>query len=96
MFIGLFCVYPSSILAQINDYQIRRLILYQSECQWDDIDNKQVVEDGVNYTISCQNVSFYPEGVLVHCSDIDDETTCRIKTKKKSFNLELMKQNEVD
>ena len=77
--------------AEINDYQIRRLILYQTGCKLDSLARQPVAGGAVNFLISCRNLSFYPEGVLIRCADGDDETTCEVKTESRSFDLKMLR-----
>ena len=77
--------------AEINDYQIRRLILYQTGCKLDSLVRQPVSGGAVNFLVSCQNLSFYPEGVLIQCADGDDETTCKVKTESRSFDLKMLR-----
>ena len=80
------------VQAEINDYQIRRLILYQTDCRLDEL-ARQPAGGGLNFLATCQNLSFYPEGVLIECGDGDDETTCKVKTESRSFDLKMMQQD---
>lgn len=77
--------------AEINDYQIRRLILYQTGCKLDSLARRPVAGGAVNFLIACRNLSFYPEGVLIQCADGDDETTCEVKTESRSFDLKMLR-----
>ncbi len=90
------CIFilASSSEAQINDYQIRRLILYKTDCKLDSLSRQPVSDGSVNFLINCENLSFYPDGVLVHCSDEDDETSCNVKTESQSFDLKLLQQEK--
>ena len=77
--------------AEINDYQIRRLILYQTGCKLDSLARQPVSGGAVNFLVACRNLSFYPEGVLIQCADGDDETTCKVKTESRSFDLKMLR-----
>ena len=90
--IALFFFLTSSSEAQINDYQIRRLILYKTDCRIDSLARQTVSADTVDFLVTCQNLSFYPDGVLVHCSDAEVETSCMVKTESRSFDLERLQR----
>ena len=86
----LYCLLLSSLNttlhAEINDYFIRRLVLYESDCELATIMRKDIVKDEEKFYVTCKNVSFYPDGVDIHCSSDTDETSCVIKTESRKFN----------
>ena len=80
----------SSSKAEINDYQIRRLVLYKTDCKLDSLSREITAENSIEFLAVCQNLSFYPEGVKIDCADMEDETSCEVKTKSKTFNLKQL------
>ena len=85
---------PSLAKAEIKDYMIRRMIILKTECKLDELKRSEPSEGGFKYLAICENVSFYPDGVTINCSDKDVETSCKIKTKAKKFdNLNLLKNS---
>lgn len=79
---------PQAAIAELKDYQIARMIMLKTECQLEDL-KRNVREDGsVQFKATCKNISFYPDGVTITCPDIDenDERTCAMDAKKKSFD----------
>lgn len=85
---------PSIAKAEIQEYLIRRMILLKTKCDLVDVKRSEPKEGGFSYQISCENVSFYPDGVNITCSDKDNETSCKINTKIKKFeNLNLLKNS---
>ena len=41
----------------------------------------------------CENVSFHPDGIDIICPDRDDDRSCRLNTKERSFDdLRLLAQ----
>ena len=89
---GCFCTWQLN--AAILEYQIRRLILFKTECQIVSVTKSQDKNGSLNYHTKCENVSFYPDGVSIICTDPDQETSCKIMTKKKSFeSLDLLKRS---
>lgn len=86
---------PQSAWAEMKDYQIIRMIMLKSECQLAEL-KRHVREDrSVEFKATCKNESFYPDGVTITCPDIDnnDERTCAMDAKRKSFDsLELLQK----
>lgn len=81
--------------SELKDEQVGHLIFMKTDCRllklsWTDND------DGSRaYTGTCQNVTYYPDGIRVTCPDPDndDERTCTIHTKPKSFDyLDLLRR----
>lgn len=88
---GQFIALPSN--AEVQEYQIRRLVLFKSECKILTVSRSEPETGGYNFHIDCENVSFYPEGLNISCSDKDLETSCKILTKSKKFDLEFLKRS---
>jgi hypothetical protein len=85
---------PSMAKAEIKDYMIRRMLVLKTECKLDELKRSEPKEGGFKYLAICENVSFYPDGVTINCSDKDLETSCKIKTKAKKFDdLNLLKNS---
>lgn len=74
-----------SVQAEINEGFMRRLILYKSDCKLDTLSHEVVTEGKVNFFATCENLSFYPDGVNIHCSSDTDETSCKIMTESRTF-----------
>lgn len=86
---------PTPVAAELKDYQIARMIMLKSECQLNELDRHVNSDGSVRFKATCKNESFYPDGIEITCPDVDsdDERTCSINTKKKSFqNLELLQR----
>lgn len=87
-------IMPSIGQARILDYQIRRLVLLKTKCVLISIEKNLSPESSLSFLVKCENVSFYPKGIKVICSDPDLETSCEIKTAIKKFkNLNLLKRS---
>lgn len=85
---------PQSAWAELKDYQIIRMIMLKSECQLAELTREVNQDRSAKFKATCKNESFYPEGVTITCPDIDnnDERTCAMDAKKRSFDsLELLK-----
>jgi hypothetical protein len=79
--------------AEVKEYQIRRILLYQSDCDVESITPIASGEDESIYKATCQNVSFYPEGVRVYCRDNSNENTCVIEQDARTFDhLQLLQE----
>lgn len=73
--------------AEILEYQIRRLIRFDSSCEILTLKRELNEDGGFTYNGICDNTTFYPDGIIVVCSDTEDERTCKIKTKGRKFDL---------
>ena len=89
----LFIIGMAGVQAGINDYQIRRLILYQTGCKLDSVARRPAAGGALNFLVACQNLSFYPDGVLIECDDGDDATTCKVRTQSRSFDLKMLQRD---
>ena len=89
----LFMPGPPAARAEINDYQIRRLILYQTGCKLDSVARRPIAGGALNFLVACQNLSFYPDGVLIECGDGDDASTCKVQTQSRSFDLKMLQRD---
>ncbi|EAR62090.1 hypothetical protein [Neptuniibacter caesariensis] len=93
LFIAL-SVVCTNVVAEVKDYQVIRLIAMKSECQREDLNRFNRDKKSVTFQAKCSNVSHYPDGVKVHCSDRGDERSCKIMTAAKEFNhLKLLQSN---
>lgn len=81
------------VFAEIKDYQIRRLVLFKSDCKLDNLARKPQKNGGVAFHATCKNLSFYPDGLHITCKDPDLETSCKIVTEKKEIDLEFLKKS---
>lgn len=87
--------------SQIKEYQLRRLAIYQSECNPGKVFRalnafSELPEDlqadaadsqqGAWFHLDCQNQTFYPHGLYVACTDPDDERSCRLLSEAQSFD----------
>lgn len=83
---------PSMSFAEIQPYQMRRLILYQSDCKLIEINPLEHEEAGeLMFMASCENLAFYPDGLRIHCPDASDERSCKILDQAKKFeHLKLL------
>lgn len=79
------------VRAEIQDYMIRRLVNLRTRCG---IESLQRLESGSSdrrFKVICRDVSHYPDGLIVACSDIDDDRSCIVETREKVFDmLELL------
>lgn len=83
---------PQIARAAVQDYQIVRLLTYQTECRLARLENLSKADGPLRYRATCENLSFYPEGVEIACKDREDERSCEVLTRKKHFDqLELLR-----
>jgi hypothetical protein len=81
------------VYAGIQDYQIIRLITMKSYCNHKSLERTDSDNGTVTFFTSCLNVSHYPDGIFVICSDPENEQTCKIQTQAKQFNHLKLLQN---
>ena len=83
----------TTVHAGIQTYQIRRLVLYQTDCRPDSIEETTgQSDDARTFKVTCSDPTFYPDGIGIRCADADDERSCRILTVRRSFDrLQLMR-----
>lgn len=84
--------------AEIHDYMIRRLLYLDTSCGVDRLARlPPPTEDTRRFTAVCRNVSAYPDGIVVTCSDIADDRSCKIETEPRTFDsLKLMRPGEAE
>lgn len=85
---------PSFGRAEIQEYLIRRIVLLKTKCDLIEIKKDDLSGGGFKFLATCENVSFYPDGLEIQCSDKDRETSCQVITKIKKFDqLNLLKRS---
>ncbi|AHB50266.1 hypothetical protein W911_12640 [Hyphomicrobium nitrativorans NL23] len=84
---------PASASAEIHDYMIRRLLYLDTSCGVDQLERlPPPTESTRRFKALCRNVSAYPDGIVVTCTDIADDRSCKIETAPKTFDsLKLMR-----
>ena len=95
MLAGLVALPPNVVLAELKDGQIARLIMLKSDCHLAELTREVKADRSAVYSGQCKNASHYPDGIVVLCPDIDnnDERTCNIATKSKTFDsLDLLRR----
>lgn len=79
--------------AEIHDYMILRLLYLHSSCGTLTIERVASEAPQTRFKATCKNVSAYPDGLTVLCTDPDDDRHCRIETPAKSFDhLDLLRR----
>ncbi|WP_341920106.1 hypothetical protein [Hydrocarboniphaga effusa] len=74
-------------LARVQDYQIRRLLSYVSECRVESMGEAgKTADGGLRYQVGCSDLNAYLQGVEVECRDADDERSCRVLTRSQTFD----------
>ena len=79
--------------AHVQDYQIIRLLAFQSDCQVEHLADRSQAFGPLHYFATCRNTTFYPDGVEVACGDRNDERTCTVLTSPRHFDdLDLLRR----
>lgn len=82
-----------SAQAEIHDYMIRRLLYLDTACGVDHLERlPPPSETSRRFKALCRNVSAYPDGIYVTCTDSADDRSCKPETAPKRFDgLKLMR-----
>jgi len=82
---------PDPASAEIQEYQIRRLVYLSSSCGLESFERSETPPDVRRFKILCRNTTAYPQGLNVLCTDVDDDRSCSIETPVQRFeSLELL------
>lgn len=77
--------------AEIQDYMIRRLVALNTGCGVESLVRLASKPNARRFKVTCLNVSSYPDGLTVACSDIDDDRSCVVETKEQEYRaLQLL------
>jgi len=92
--------WADTALAEIKEYQIRRMLLLKTACGVSGLDRSGIAPDpsptplpapppADRYTdrflATCENATHYPDGVEILCPDTEDERDCRLVTRPREF-----------
>lgn len=88
--------FAGTAAAEIHEYMIRRLLYLETACGVDHLEQVPAPSATTRrFKALCRNVSAYPDGVYVTCTDIDDDRSCEPETAPRAFdNLKLMRPRE--
>lgn len=79
--------------ARVQEYRIVRLVTLKSGCRIEHLADQSPAAGPMRFLATCENVTFYPEGVAVLCDDRDDDRSCRILTQPMRFDsLDLLRR----
>lgn len=73
--------------ASVQEYQIRRLLDYQSSCRVSHLEIRNADSQALSFHADCEDATLYPSGVDVECADREDERSCRVLTPARSFEF---------
>ncbi len=76
-----------SVEARIPEYQIVRIIAYQTNCKLLELTSRDNGDEGVEFHGTCENVASYPDGVSLQCPDREDAYQCAILTEERQFKF---------
>jgi hypothetical protein len=87
----------ASAQAEIKDYEVLRLLYLHTPCGMASVTSRETTPERVRFKADCQNLTAFPDGAEVVCTDHNDDRSCRVETNAKDFNnLELLKQDWAD
>jgi hypothetical protein len=85
--------WPGSSSAEIHDYMILRLLYLHSTCGTLSLERIDVPAPQSRFKATCKDVTTFPDGLTVLCTDPDDDRSCRIETAPTTFdNLDLLQR----
>ncbi len=77
--------------ARVQEYQIVRLVTLKSGCRIEHLEDRSPPAGPLRFLATCDNLTFYPDGVIVLCDDRDDDRSCRVATPPLHFDsLDLL------
>lgn len=82
--------------AEIHDYMVLRLIYLTTTCGTQKLARVDAGrDDWRRFRAECRDVNAYPHGIVVTCTDIADDRSCRIETSPKTFDsLKLLRPDD--
>ena len=79
--------------SEIHDYMILRLLYLNTSCGTLSLERIEVTPPLSRFKATCKNVSAFPDGLTVLCTDPDDDRECRVETPEKTFDhLDLLRR----
>ncbi|MEO1082159.1 MAG: hypothetical protein AAFY29_21560 [Pseudomonadota bacterium] len=85
-----------TVAAEIPDYQLLRIIAYQTNCRLDELRSEDLGEAGVRFHATCLNLNAYPDGLILNCADPSDAHACDIATEERRFDVMEDLRNQVN
>lgn len=83
----------SPALSEIHDYMVLRLVYLNTSCGTLSMERLQVPAPHARFKVTCKDVTAYPDGLTIYCTDPDDDRLCRIETPAKQFDsLDLLRR----
>lgn len=87
---------PMVVAAGIPEYQVVRIIAYNSSCQLDELSSEDLGDAGLRFHATCRNINSYPDGMILDCPQRDDAYACEIVTEERSFDVMDSLRDQVD
>jgi hypothetical protein len=81
----------STVQAATAEYQIRRLVYLKTSCGIESLVTVEASSGRERFKATCNNISAYPNGLEIICTDPVDDRSCKIMTRAVRFDqLQLM------
>ncbi|WP_415893000.1 hypothetical protein ACMXYN_00450 [Neptuniibacter sp. PT8_73] len=71
----------------VKDRSINALVNYKTNCNIQSLTREITKDNALKVTAKCANETFYPDGLVVLCSERDVDMSCEIVTKAQEFKL---------
>ena len=90
---GIALAQAGTVRAEIADYMILRLLYLGTSCGVQKLERLEPIKpERQRFKAECRDVTHYPHGIFVTCTDPHDDRHCKIETEAKSFDsLELLR-----
>ncbi len=80
-------------MAEIHEYMILRLLYLHTSCGTLALERIDAPVPHSRFKATCRDISAYPDGLTVLCTDADDDRACRVETPAKTFDhLDLLQR----
>jgi hypothetical protein len=89
LLVGMICSAAQAVTAE---YQIRRLVYLKTSCGLESLVALETSSGRERFEATCNNISAYPNGLEIICTDPVDDRSCMITTRAVRFDqLQLMR-----
>ncbi|CEJ87493.1 conserved exported hypothetical protein [Hyphomicrobium sp. GJ21] len=86
---GMICGTAQAVTAE---YQIRRIVYLKTSCGLESLVTLEASSGRERFKATCNNISAYPKGLEIICTDPVDDRSCMITTRAVRFDqLQLMR-----
>ena len=82
--------YPAA--ADVKDYEVIRYLYLKPTCGRSTITKIEKLDAALRFHAECQDLTSFPDGAVVLCSDPSDDRSCKLESAPQQFkDLNLMR-----